>query len=209
MRYLLLDHLKFFSIIIMISYHYFFIDSFLFGAKMWDFNSYLLELIRFLFIGISGFALALSYSKLKTESYFRYRLFKLLFASVLISVVSWFLFPDYFIYFGIIHLIFAANLLIYLFNFFKFYLFLVPFILIIFPEILHVNFIRLSTLDYFPFFPYLFYFLVPFLSFKFTKKFLTLKKPNYISYIVKPSLIIYLLHPIVIFIYLHLYYKLI
>ncbi len=193
----------------MIAYHYFFIDTYFFNTTMWNFNHYLLEFIRFIFIGVSGFTLALNYSKNKDINYFSKRLYKLGLAALLISIVTFLFINESFIYFGIIHLIFTANLLVYLSKYFKIYLLLVLPLFYFFPEVIHVKFLRLSTIDHFPLFPYFFYFIIPFLSFSFLKDFLPLKKPNYISNIVKHSLLIYLFHPVFILIYLHLYYKLI
>lgn len=193
----------------MISYHYFFIDAYFFNTPMWSFNFYLLEFIRFIFIGVSGFTLALSYSMNKDVNYFSKRLFKLGIVALLISVVTFFIINESFIYFGIIHLIFTANLLVFLSKFSKSYLLLPLLVTYLFPEIIHVKFLSLSTIDYFPLFPYIFYFIIPFFTFKFLKDLIPLKKPNYVSMIVKHSLLIYLFHPVVIFIYLHLYYKLI
>jgi len=207
MRYILLDYLKLFSILIMIIYHYFFIDSFVFNAPMYSFNDSLLEFIRILFITISGFLLALSYSKQKIESYFLKRISVLAVSSFLISLVTFIFFSDVFIYFGIIHLILFGNVFIYIFKFKPFYLLLFPLFLYIFPEVVHLKLIKKATLDYFPLFPYLIYFLASFVSFPYLSKVIPQKKPDLVSTVVKHSLLIYLIHPVVIFIYLQMYYR--
>ena len=193
----------------MISYHYFFIDYFVFSAEQVEYNFYLLEFIRICFISISGFSLALSYSKKDNSKYFSNRILKLLAACVLVSFSSYLFSPEYFIYFGILHLITFCNLFFYLLKFYKH--FLVPILfasLFSFPGIIHLSFIWRPTLDFFPLFPYSIYFLFGYLGYIYLGKFLVLKKPNHVSKLVRHSLFIYLVHPPLIFIFLQVYYSL-
>ena len=194
----------------MISYHYFFIDYFVFSAPQVEFNYYLLEFIRICFISISGFSLALCYSKKDNLKYFSNRILKLLFACFLVSFISYLFFPEYFIYFGILHLITFCNVFVFLYKFHK--RFLAPLLiigLISFPNIIHLSLIERSTLDFFPLLPYSLYFLFGYAGYLNLGQFLPLKKPNQISKLVRHSLLIYLVHPVIIFIFLQVYYSLI
>ena len=193
----------------MIFFHILFIQSFFFtfDTLFLLFPESLLYLIRFLFISISGFNLyiLLRRSKLPLVRMHK-RLRILISASVLISLATYILDPELFIFFGVIHLITFCNLIVYACKFKKVLLPVLLLSLLVFPQLVDVAFLSRDTFDYFPLYPFSLMFFLGFYLASFSNHF-KLKEPNFISKLVSKSLVIYLLHPVVIFISLHLYYS--
>ena len=114
-RYLDLDVIRGVAIILMVIFHFCY-DLGYFGYIEVDthkgtFWVYFRDLIIFLFmisIGISLYIVNEKHYNLKKNSM---RLLKIFAAAALISMVSYMMYPKYWIYFGIIHLIFVVSLL--------------------------------------------------------------------------------------------------
>lgn len=114
-RFLLVDSVRGFAVLLMVIFHFCFdLRYFGFvdwgvpnGPGWWQFR----YLILSLFIGTVGISMALAQGAGFRKTPFLIRLGKLLAAASIISLMSVFMFPDSWIYFGILHFIFAASLL--------------------------------------------------------------------------------------------------
>ncbi len=114
-RYLEIDFLRGVAIVLMVTFHFFYdlqifhyLDLNIYHNPFWI---YFRDLIIFLFMLTVGISLYLTNEQHFDLKKNLIRLSKLLAVALLITVVSLFLYPKYWIYFGIIHLIFAASLL--------------------------------------------------------------------------------------------------
>ena len=114
-RYLELDLMRGVAIILMVVFHfsydlnYFgFIDIDIYRGAFWH---YFRDVIIFLFMISVGISLYIANEKTVNVRKNTLRLLKLFVVSLLISVVSYVIYPNEWIYFGIIHLIFVASLL--------------------------------------------------------------------------------------------------
>ena len=115
----LIDALRGFTIILMIFFHFNF-DLFYFGfiksdiihAPFWYF---LPRFIVFLFLFAVGMSLTLTHQNKILWTPFGKRFLKILSFALLISVVTYYLFPDNWIYFGTLHAIALISLLTLLF----------------------------------------------------------------------------------------------
>ena len=115
MRYIEIDFLRGMAIIFMVIFHFFydlqifkFLDINIYHSFFWI---HFRDLIIFLFMITVGISLSLSNEKAFNLKKNLIRLAKLLAVSLLITAVSYFIYPKYWIYFGIIHLIFTASIL--------------------------------------------------------------------------------------------------
>lgn len=109
-----LDCARFILIICMIIYHTYWDLSYFHLIKVTpEYNKYWRYFAHFTaagFLTISGFSLTLSYYK-KRNTNFTKRFIKLLFAALCISLITYYIFPNDYIYFGILHQICTASLL--------------------------------------------------------------------------------------------------
>lgn len=110
-----IDHLRGLAILLMIVFHFCY-DLRYFGwvewgvpngEGWWQFRYFILSL----FIFTMGMSLALAHSKKLHTRRFFIRLVQLGLAATLVTVMSLFMFPQSWIYFGILHFLFAASLL--------------------------------------------------------------------------------------------------
>jgi len=216
MRNIYLDYFRFSAFVLMFVYHFVISDHIFFASGSYLQYETFYELIgsfaRNLFILTSGFSLYYSrnsfpFSKLKS------RFFTLLICSLLISLFSYLLFPQYFIFNGIIHFFTFASVVNFLFlklpTVYKYLVFAINIVasLFILPEIsspylifhiLGFSGLKLSTLDFFPFLPWynlimLGYFTAPFIDY--LNKCIPLKS-NFITKIGSKSLKAYMVHPL-------------
>ncbi len=214
-----LDLLRFTLLISMILYHFYwdlsyfnFINISSFNNKLWQ---YLAHITAAGFLLVSGFSLTLSYfigNKANFKKRFITRLAKLLIASLAISIITYFIFPQNYIYFGIIHHItidsiillilfkrsIALNIILVLF----FLLFNKHFITI--PALSWIglsDFIK-PSLDFVPIFPWTAYMIIGSILARLYLKIniaLYIKQNNFIILCSKNSLIIYLIHQPILF----------
>ncbi|GMR21366.1 MAG: hypothetical protein BMS9Abin36_1966 [Gammaproteobacteria bacterium] len=114
-RLVVIDALRGVAIVLMVVYHFFF-DLSHFGLADFDFyqDSFWLHLRTFIlsmFLLLVGVSLVLaSGRKLDTRRYMR-RLALLIASAVLISISTWWMFGDRFIFFGVLHFIAFASVL--------------------------------------------------------------------------------------------------
>lgn len=112
-RYALIDALRGFAIFLMIAYHFSF-DLNYYGWIHQDFNHapfwlFARACIVSLFLLLVGISLVLNTQRPSSNSFWR-RQAKLLAACLAVSLGSYMIFPDSFIFFGILHFIFIASL---------------------------------------------------------------------------------------------------
>ena len=110
-----IDAIRGFTIILMIFFHFSF-DLFNFGFIKVDIIHdrfwYLLpRIIVFLFLFAVGMSLSLAHSQRINWASFQKRLIKIVFFALLISLVTYFLFPENWIYFGTLHAIAFISIL--------------------------------------------------------------------------------------------------
>ena len=113
-RYPLFDTLRGFAMIIMAIYHFCF-DLNQFSVLHQNFNTseFWLDfraLIMSLFTGLVGVGFYLGNASFKSKTY-RQRLWKILGCALLITVVTYFMFPETWVFFGILHYVFFVSLL--------------------------------------------------------------------------------------------------
>jgi uncharacterized membrane protein len=114
LRYEVIDMLRGIAIMLMFAYHFSF-DLKYYGWIQQDFNTSTFwlaarALIVSLFLLLVGISLTLNAQRPDSKSFWR-RQAKLLAATVAVSTGSYFMFPDSFIFFGILHFILIASLL--------------------------------------------------------------------------------------------------
>lgn len=218
MRNTYLDYFRFIAFILMFIYHIVISDFIFFGQGTYNQFKDIYELIgtfaRNLFILTSGFSLFYLSSNYSFNK-FRVRFLNLLFCSFLITLFSYLLFPEYFIFNGIIHFFMLASVVNFFFlrlsNLFKIFLFLLnlSFCFFILPSLKSTNWflqvlgfsgLNISTLDFFPFLPWynlilLGYFTAPVIDFIY-KRFPLMQ--NSITKIGSQSLKAYMIHPLFI-----------
>ena len=114
-RYLELDFIRGTAIVLMVIFHlsfdlnyYHLIEINIYHGEFWK---YFRDLIIFLFMISVGISLYIVNEKHLNVSKSLMRLFKLFVVALLISVVSYLIYPTSWIYFGIIHLIFVSSVL--------------------------------------------------------------------------------------------------
>jgi len=113
-RYLELDFIRGMAIVLMVIFHlsfdlnyYGLIDIDIYNGAFWK---YFRDFIIFLFMISVGISLYIVNEKSLNLPKNLMRLFKLFMVALLISVVSFFIYPTSWIYFGIIHLIFVSSI---------------------------------------------------------------------------------------------------
>jgi uncharacterized membrane protein len=109
-----LDSLRGFAMLIMAVYHFSFdLNEFQLIHEDMNHDPFWLNfraLIMTLFIGLSGIGYYLGHANYKSKS-FQQRLLKIFVCAILISAVTYFVYPNSWIYFGILHFILLASLL--------------------------------------------------------------------------------------------------
>ena len=167
-------------------------------------------LIVFLFLSAVGISLVIAHSKGIKFKKFLKRLLYLGIAALFVSAGTYVMFPDGWVYFGILHLIWVSSLIaIFFINLPKTSL-LIAVIILISSILGQLNFsiisnifepyLPLSSIDYYPLFPWLsFVFIGIYLGhYPHYQKVFTFRL-NWLEVIGKHALIIYLTHQIVLF----------
>ena len=167
-------------------------------------------LIVFLFLSAVGISLVIAHSKVLKLKKFIKRLIYLGIAALLVSTGTYIMFPDGWVYFGILHLIWVSSLIAIAFiNRPKTSLLIAALILIasVFnqPNLSIISnifepYLPLRSVDYYPLFPWLsFVFIGIYLGhYPFYQKVVT-TRINWIEVMGKHALIIYLTHQIILF----------
>lgn len=200
-RYPLVDQLRTMAILLMVFFHLFY-DLNIFGFVQIDFQReafwfILPRIIVFLFLFCVGISLAISHSQGIKWRKFTYRFLKILFFALLISIFTYFVFPQNWVYFGTLHCIAISSLLALPFIKYPRLSLLIGLALLAsaltghnlpWPKLSH------NSMDYIPIFPWLGVVLGGIAAFHW--KIHTLIKKNHplISYVGRHSLLIYLLH---------------
>ena len=209
-----LDLMRGIAIIMMIAYHFIWDLNVRFeftkdpldtpAGEAWRY------LIVFLFLSAVGISLVIAHSKQLNLRKFIKRLTFLGIAALVVSAVTYIRYPDYWIYFGILHLIWVSSLIaIGFINLPKTSLLIAALILIgiIFdqPNLSIISnifepYLPPNSLDFYPLFPYLsFVFIGIYLGHHpFYQKVFTFRS-NWLEVIGQHALIIYLTHQIVLF----------
>ena len=209
-----LDLMRGIAIIMMIMFHLIY-DLNEFGytniplSNFW-LTSYWRYLIVFLFLNAVGISLVIAYGKSFSLNKFIKRLALLGLAALSVSLGTYFLFPDAWVYFGILHLIWTATLIAIIFvQFPKISLFVAALIFILgYLNLPNLSFFGFLLSDYLPLSSVDFYPLFPWIAFVFTgiylghnpiyKKIFFMRLPL-LQLIGQHSLIIYLLHQVILF----------
>jgi len=167
-------------------------------------------LIVFLFLSAVGISLVIAHSKALNLRKFLKRLVFLGIAALLVSVGTYIMFPDAWVYFGILHLIWVASLIAIAFiNLPKTSLLIAALILVgaIFnqPNLSIISnifrpYLPLGSVDYYPLFPWLsFVFIGIYLGHHpYYQKILTFRV-NWLEAMGRHALIIYLTHQVILF----------
>ena len=209
-----LDLMRGVAIIMMIVFHLIY-DLNEFGytniplSNFW-LTSYWRYLIVFLFLNAVGISLVIAYGKSFNLNKFIKRLALLGLAALSVSLGTYFLFPDAWVYFGILHLIWTATLIAIIFvQFPKISLFVAALIFILgYLNLPDLSFFGFLLSDYLPLSSVDFYPLFPWIAFIFTgiylghnpiyKKIFFMRLP-FLQLIGRHALIIYLLHQVILF----------
>ena len=209
-----LDLMRGIAIIMMIVFHLIY-DLNEFGytniplSNFW-LTSYWRYLIVFLFLNAVGISLVIAYGKNFSLYKFIKRLAILGLAALSVSLGTYFLFPDAWVYFGILHLIWTATLIAIIFvQFPKISLFVAALIFLLgYLNLPNLSFFGFLLSDYLPLSSVDFYPLFPWIAFVFTgiylghnpiyKKIFFMRVP-FLQLVGQHSLIIYLLHQVILF----------
>ena len=209
-----LDLMRGIAIIMMIMFHFIY-DLNVFGytnIPLFEFRPtiYWRYLIVFLFLNAVGISLVIAYSKSFSLNKFIKRLALLGLAAFSVSLGTYILFPDAWVYFGILHLIWTSTLIAIIFvQFPKTSLFVASLIFILgYLNLPDLSFFRFLLSDYLPLSSVDFYPLFPWIAFVFTgiylghnpiyKKIFFMRLP-FLQLIGQHALIIYLLHQVILF----------
>ena len=114
-RFNIVDQIRGVAIILMVFFHLFF-DLTIFGALSINFSKepfwyFLPRLIVFLFLLSVGLSLAIVHEKKIIWEKFWPRFFKITFMALAISIITWWLFPRTWVYFGTLHCIALSSVL--------------------------------------------------------------------------------------------------
>jgi uncharacterized membrane protein len=209
-----LDLMRGIAIIMMIMFHLIY-DLNEFGytniplSNFW-LTSYWRYLIVFLFLNAVGISLVIAYGKSFNLNKFIKRLALLGLAALSVSVGTYIMFPDAWVYFGILHLIWTGTLIaIFFIQLPKISLFIAALIFLFgylnltdlsFLRILLSNYLPLSSVDFYPLFPWIaFIFTGIYLGHNPIYKKIFFVKLPLLQLIGQHSLIIYLLHQVILY----------
>jgi len=209
-----LDLMRGVAIIMMIVFHLIY-DLNEFGytniplSNFW-LTSYWRYLIVFLFLNAVGISLVIAYGKNFSLNKFIKRLAMLGLAAISVSLGTYFLFPDAWVYFGILHLIWTSTLIaIFFVQFPKTSLFVAALIFILgylnLPNLsifgfLLSDYLPLSSVDFYPLFPWIaFVFTGIYLGHNPIYKKIFFMRVPFLQLVGQHSLIIYLLHQVILF----------
>uniref|UniRef100_A0A6C0H6Z3 Heparan-alpha-glucosaminide N-acetyltransferase catalytic domain-containing protein n=1 Tax=viral metagenome TaxID=1070528 RepID=A0A6C0H6Z3_9ZZZZ len=138
MNIIFIDNLRGIAFILMLIHHiiYFYDNSYNTDyLSKYTYVNYIGQIARILFIFLAGYSLELAYKKYSKYNKFIYkkiqRIFEIILYALLITIVTYYYYPDKFIRFGILHFISIASLLLTPLIPFK-KLFLLLFVIIIF-----------------------------------------------------------------------------
>jgi uncharacterized membrane protein len=162
-RYPFIDQIRGFAVLLMIIFHFSF-DLALFGWVTIDFQKNLFwwvfpRVIVFLFLFSMGLSTPLSQREKINFKTLKKRLGKLILFAVIISIATYYMFPTRWIYFGTLHCIAIASIVILPFRN-KPYLSLILGTAIILPSVIlkqHIPWFELphKSMDYIPLFPWI------------------------------------------------------
>lgn len=111
-RLVFLDILRGLAVIGMVIFHFFFILNF-FGIQMFDINSggwlILARAVQFTFLGLVGFSLAISRKNYPQQLL---RAAKISVAALSVTLITYYLIPDFYVRFGILHFIAVSIILL-------------------------------------------------------------------------------------------------
>ncbi|MEN3930704.1 heparan-alpha-glucosaminide N-acetyltransferase [Microvirga sp. W0021] len=220
-RWLLVDFLRGFFILIMVVYHaiwnlaYFrFLPQSLLTGLAWETIGYL---IAGSFLMISGISLSLAHRPYFNIEGFIKRLLKLILAAALVTLVTWFVFPDSYIFFGILHCLAVSSILALPFLKAPIWLILIVIIFsLVLPEFFTQSFWDTPWLewlgfgntlpitnDYVPVFPWFSFVLIGLLIGRIPKGMrMEVQRTSYARFLITAgrwSLVIYLLHQPILF----------
>jgi len=209
-----LDLMRGYAIIMMIAFHFIYdLNSFGFtniplfthwAGIAWR------TLIVFLFLSAVGISLVIAHSKILKLKKFIKRQVYLGIAALIVTAGTFVMFPDEWVYFGILHLIWVSSLIAIFFIKLPNTSLLIALIILISSILGQPNFtiisnifepyLPLGSVDYYPLFPWLsFIFIGIFLGHNpYHQKVFTLRS-GFLEFIGKHSLIIYLTHQLVLF----------
>ena len=209
-----LDLMRGVAIIMMVAFHFIYdLNSFGFTDiplfTHWAGTAWRIFIV-FLFLSAVGISLVIAHSKtLKLKKFIKRQIY-LGIAALIVSAGTYVMFPDGWVYFGILHLIWVSSLIaIFFINLPKTSL-LIAVIILISSILGQLNFsiisnifepyLPLSSIDYYPLFPWLsFVFIGIYLGhYPHYQKVFTFRL-NWLEVIGKHALIIYLTHQIVLF----------
>ena len=209
-----LDLMRGYAIIMMIAFHFIYdLNSFGFTNiplfTHWAGTAWR-TLIVFLFLSAVGISLVIAHSKILKLKKFIKRQVYLGIAALIVTAGTFVMFPDEWVYFGILHLIWVSSLIAIFFIKLPNTSLLIALIILISSILGQPNFtiisnifepyLPLGSVDYYPLFPWLsFIFIGIFLGHNpYHQKVFTLRS-GFLEFIGKHSLIIYLTHQLVLF----------
>lgn len=214
-----LDLLRSIFLFFMIIYHFYwdliyfhYINNSAFANLLWTKFAHLTAIG---FLTIVGFSLTLSFelgNKSTFNKRFFTRLLKIATSALAISIVTYIIFPENYIFFGILHQILISSLLLFFllrFNILISILFVLFFLLYNYKNVYSSYFLWLglspittSSLDFVPIFPWTAWTIIGSIIGKFYIKYKiiwNMKPNNFISWFSKKSLFIYLIHQPILF----------
>lgn len=214
-----LDFLRSMLLIFMISYHlYWDLLYFNFINNIPFFNNYATYFAHFTAIGfliVTGFSSSLSFycgDKVTYKQRFFKRFIKIFIAAISISIITYFLFPDNYIYFGILHQICVSSLLLFFTIEYKIYYNIALALFFLFYtnhfitnhyfDWLGLNSTAKNAFDFVPIFPWTAYAIIGAILGKLYLKYnlnINIKPNKYISWFSQNSLNVYLVHQPILF----------
>jgi uncharacterized membrane protein len=210
MRDLALDEMRGFAILMMIFFHFIydlnyfgFTDIALFKDTIYILWRYIIVSLFLISVGIT---LVIRYKKV-TLKMFAIRLMKIALVALAISLITYFAFPQQWIFFGILHLILVASFISFFFIdyprlalFTAFLIFVFNFFQIINFSWLYFDFLPKNSLDFYPLLPWLALVLIGiFIGYHPIYKKIFITRFSIIQYLGSHSMIFYITHQLVLF----------
>jgi uncharacterized membrane protein len=216
-RYWEIDFFRGIAVIMMIIFHLLFYINYFEFIQLNLYSGFIGKfqmIIPLIFLTVSG--ISSSIQKIKNKRRILFRGLKLMSLALLITLITFLLFPNDFVFFGIIHLIASCIIIFYFIKNDSFALILGLIILISsyivnhyvvnfkYLSILGFKYVNLNTFDYYPLIPWFGIFLIgTYIGSKFylnkKAKKIGNKLINYVCFIGKHSLKIYFIHIILLF----------